>query len=248
MPKTRAHTGGKTFAIVVACSAVVTFLVIYWGIQTDDLQESGRLEKRLPQPSVSAGDTSFQLPPKPASEPGVAELSSVPATREVAANSELATSSDGPGPVVPPPPQSLTFNAALSVKSNHPSSTEVSSGADEASDLTAKEIDRTESIDVHSDSGGCKSCSNSQVGSIGIPRSCTYVSHTITQLQREPFAPIEEFDDRTTKFSASPDADNSGRIGSVRLYVGVRKTAKVSSEASITMRLSVAMACQRVGG
>jgi hypothetical protein len=63
---------------------------------------------------------------------------------------------------------------------------------------TSATREERQSVEAHADVAQCKSCSQAKNRTIVIPKECTYSSHTITQLQREPLVPIERADDRLT--------------------------------------------------
>src|SRR5688572_22377890 len=67
-------------------------------------------------------------------------------------------------------------------------------------------------IELDLDAKGCEACWNATSRDIVVPRTCTYESHTVTQLSRQPYAPIAQSEDRFTAWTDYPDWDAAGRV------------------------------------
>jgi hypothetical protein len=81
-------------------------------------------------------------------------------------------------------------------------------------------------------------------GLLSIPIGCTYLSHTYTQLHRDPLAPIVQAHDEFTEYIEVPYVDTMGRIKGFKLTVRAEKK-NPSQSPSISMQLTVAMMCPR---
>lgn len=100
----------------------------------------------------------------------------------------------------------------------------------------------SDTVEVQTDSHDCKYCWTTRKKGIQIPRSCTYVSHTITQLHREPYAPIEQLDATNTKYSDDLHTDESGRLLAIWLSATTYESGS-GAHPSITMQLTVYGLC-----
>jgi len=237
----RGHPSGRSFLAAVTLCAIGTFVLCYLFLRPDigseNLSQEGvaeqthsaktGIERSIASKSLVASKHGEQsnLPYTP-----VVESSAVPLNRSDATVLDSAT-----------PPSSITFRAPQSPQKQATSQSSVQTDDAERSDAQSKEIVR--SIEVHADSGGCKVCSNSKSWGINIPKECTYASHTLTQLRREPYVPIEQTHDRFTSYTDFLDPDAKGQIEGVRISVEANQTGTSTLNPSITMRLTVVTLC-----
>jgi hypothetical protein len=78
--------------------------------------------------------------------------------------------------------------------------------------------------------------------SVSIPSPCTYVSHHVQVLERQPPGRADSSADSTTSYSAELRRDRAGRIDAVALTV-VASVAPSLEPSAIGIRLSVVMRC-----
>jgi len=218
--------------MVVVC-AVVMFALCFWLLRVDvggeDRGPSIATEADSPrptEPSVAPSRGEQVAPPK----------APAPAVSPVNIADEPATGAD-------PPPQSITIRArrlpvrkpgqAGPMQAVTPEQPDVQPGA--RSKLLVK------SVEVSVRLKNCIGCSHYKSNVIVVPQVCIYDSHTLTQLHRKPYAPLEE-SRGPTGFDELVDSNAQGRILAVRLHVSAN-TSGSDPEPSIKMRLTVAALC-----
>ena len=220
----------RIFAIIIASTGMIAFGGFYILFSRDSVAErTDPLPPTLPSSGERVGSDHFIVSSvPPASKTGVVKDRRL----DLPPSSSLSRV-DGakPKPETAAIAPSITFNAAAA------------RSAQAAEGIDTPEVERVQNIELHADSGGCKACSNSQTSHLTIPPGCTYVRHTLTQLHREPYAPIEQARDKFTEYKDFLDPDEKGQIQVVRLSVEVRKSSADAIEPSITMRLTVVAEC-----
>jgi hypothetical protein len=241
-----AREGGKGSAIIVVGFATVAILVCYWLLRVDDREENARQQSETAKNSVSAGNSgrrpsdNSQLAPRGGQPSGPAEA------QVLVPQAASAHQSKNLKPNIDASPSSITYRyKAPEARMPEASTASEHTGELGNSDADTLLVKRTKTIDVHTDSNGCKLCWSSASRGIAIPRGCGYISHTLTQLYREPFAPIEQRSNEYTEYLDSLDTNANGRLEAITLSVRVEKKVPSAVNPSITMRLAVEMACPR---
>ena len=78
--------------------------------------------------------------------------------------------------------------------------------------------------------------------SVPIPTPCTYVSHHLELLARNPESPLASRDDGTTSYRDELRRDSNGRVSAVALTLTAKMTPS-GLPSSMRIRLAVAMRC-----
>jgi hypothetical protein len=97
------------------------------------------------------------------------------------------------------------------------------------------------SVDVSVELAGCKGCWKSTNRAIRIAPECHYISHTLTQLRRLPYVPIDQSGNAITHFDDVVYRDTKGRIHAVGLELWIHTDQ--SAEAALSMTLTVVSRC-----
>ena len=238
---------GNGLAITIVGCAIVAFVICYWLFRIDDRSESARQQGQSAQNPISASNASKKPPDNFQVAPTEGESSGLPEAQV------LTSSADS----VPPSKRIKADNNASPPSITHRYSAPLvrgpetgPAGFERAGELSSADADtswvqRTETIEVHADSQGCKLCSSSKSRAIAIPRDCAYSYHTLTQLHREPYAPVEKLDDPYTEYLDRLDTDEKGRLEAITLLVRAEKEIVSAVNPSITMQLTVVMECPR---
>jgi hypothetical protein len=235
-------------AIVVAC-AIVAFVLCYLLLRLNGPGEVRGQETSTVQPSIPATHTDKELASEASAPPSRGEQMDLPEENVPAPPGESKNQANGPAPTADTPPRSITFRASRSHEKRSATESLVQTDGSELSDTQLKE--RVWSIEVNAELKGCDGCSSSKTRHIVVPRTCIYSSHTLTQLHREPYVPIEQAKDRFTTYTDYLDPDAKGRIEVVRLIVEAYRPGGSPVIPSITMRLTVVAECPsdaNVGG
>jgi hypothetical protein len=238
------RTSTKTLGLVVVGCAFVVFAICFWLLRPNteaaERIPEARSENRRPS------ETNIQ-----ASQPGDSQLGPVSgelASQERAhvaasqgtqqAETENWKRSEDASPSI-----TYRYNAQLIQEGDTAPSNPLTDRDDGITPATSL-VARTQSVVVHNDSQGCKLCTRSNAKGLAIPKGCIYDSHTITQLQRNPYVPVEQTYDKFTEYRETPYVDQTGAVEGVQLSVWVRNEGMTDGRPSITMRLTVAMNCQ----
>jgi hypothetical protein len=232
---------GKGFAFLVVAGAIIAFILFYWFLRRADVQETGS-----PQDGAAHSLLSTSVSTESLSSDSPLRLETEAVTQQEPHSGKRADSPHNTNELmsdVVHPPASITFRASPAQERR--ADTPSSEGSDRLQNSSPKTSwsERTQAIDLHTDAQNCKVCTRSRSGWLPIPRGCTYSSHTITQLYREPFVPIAQVGDAQTSFQDSVDSDVNGRIERVTLSVRVNKSGSSPISPSITMRLTVVAVC-----
>lgn len=232
------HPVGKRFVALVAACGIATFVICYLLLRSDGRGEDRDREAANAEYSVVAPIA--ESPPVVEGPAATSQGGQVAVPETIVPASPTApmnhTSKSAPRTG---PPQSITLRARRSpVRQTAPASSMQTSDAAQP-EVQLKAVSR--SIELTSNlKTVCSGCSHSRSNGISIPRPCTYDSHTLTQLDREPFVPIE-VSDKSTAYMDYVDSDASGRIGLVTLSVSTDGASMKTP--SITMRLTVVAKC-----
>lgn len=237
--------GGIGSAIIVAGCATVAILVCYWLLRVDDRGESARQQTETAQNSISAGNSGRRPSDNSQSAARGGQPSGPAEAQVLAPPAEPAHQSKTLKPDIDASPSSITYRYKALPAREPEIGTERSEHAGELNNAFPDTplVKRTKTIEVHTDSKGCKLCWSSASRGIAIPRDCAYSSHTLTQLYREPYAPIEELSNPYTEYLDRLDTDAKGRLEAITLSVRVERKVSSAVNPSITMQLTVEMAC-----
>jgi hypothetical protein len=233
---------GKAFVLLVVGCAIIALALFTWMLRSEPGQPGKPQHDMPPGQSVSAISVNEKTPIHHDVGPTESESSGrfdigvpiSPSTRAIQTDTAKA---DGPAPA------SITYRYEATTLREPEFPNSEPPGAVGGSTSSAALIPRTQGFTLRADSKGCATCASSMSRRLAIPPECVYVSHTVTQIHREPYMPVEQTYDSSTEYRVTPFADTNGRLEGFTLSVWARKKELSAAQSFIEMQLTVAMDC-----